>query len=253
MLLMLASLMFGVVSCNKDTNELPPIELKTLEVTKPAYFSEKPFLEARLKQEITTAGETTTLLSWKNVSTVSLFDVDLYYKLCLDNGTCLWEERFRIAAITKDSTSEAMQIYLPEGTNINNLDVSLEVLQYNNETYQLAGVYSGTSLFEVASGDSFFVNATGIINLEGKCSFDLSYGDEQRTVTGEFADTSDFYGNLLNGTDILSPLSLGAYTDTSGNITDVIFMDGPRLGFKLDMQTVGSDSLTTLSFDLLKN
>lgn len=253
MLLMLPALLLGSVSCNKDTNELPPIEVKTLEASKPAYFSEKLFLEARLTQQIAATGETTTELSWKNVSGSDLFNVDVYYKLCLDNGTCLWEERYSIATLTKDSISEATLIYLPEGTNINDLVVTLEVLSYNNETYLLAGVYSGNALFEIASGDSFFVNASGIIDLEGKCSFDLRYGDDQRTVTGDFADTSDFYGKLVNDEDILSPLSLGAFTDTAGNVTDVIYMDGDELGFKLDLTDVGSDSLFTISFDLLKN
>lgn len=255
-ILILSSLlifMLFAVSCNKDTNELPPIEVRELSAKRSASFSGKPFLEAHIQQQISVKGEVRTELSWKNISGIDLTNVEAYYKLCSDDGMCAWEQDLRILDLKTDSLTAATQIYLPNSSNIQALNLTLELFKYNSETYLLAGRYEGVALFEIASGDSFFVNATGIIDLEGKCVFDLTYGDDERAINGTFADTSDFYGKLLNGDDIISTLDLGAYTDTSGNVTDVIYMDGDELGFKLDLAEVGSDSLFTISFDLLKN
>lgn len=241
------------VSCNKDSNELPPIETESIKVSKAAYLSGTPIVEAILEQEIATDGTRSTQLSWKNVLGTDIVGLRVYYKLCSDDGTCYVTDQFRASSISKDSTTAAMPLYFPQDVNVTDLDPYLEVLTYNGQTHTLAGLYTGTAYFEVASGDSFFVNANGLINASGVCNFDLTYGAEQRTISGQFVDTSDFFGSMIVSETEEKPLQLGAYTDTSGTVLDVIVQETPiQLGFRLDVKWVDTDSLTAISFDLLK-
>lgn len=247
-------------ACNKDTNELPPVITEPITIYATDADLNANVILGTIVQSVYNDSIATSI-SFQNLYSSLLDSAVVFVELCPKGekkyGMCSLTRTFAIDSLPPAGITVSENLLLPNGLSINDLDVRLEVIRYKpigSPTIQrFSGIYyNGSARYEVNSGDSFNVLVNGTIDAEGNCNLKMKYGNEYRNISGSFVDSLNFYGELFNDETVLSALSLYSETDSANNVLGGVTQNGNKLTFKLKLNTVGADSLSAISFEIVK-
>lgn len=262
--------LFFVVACNKNSTELPPIITTPKTFSVGGTFNYDSIIKVLFVQS-NLANQDSVAILITNPADSPLTGLRVIVEFCndtpqnFDNCYPVWDTT--LPKLSGRATTAVHNLYLSKNFPLsrNNMHVYIVACDRIN-TNALHGYYSlGYASFEkrgipnpyslgnealqlskATSGKHYFLGCRAYIQPDGFATFRLKdTGKLQYNIFwGKFTDTTSFSGNVTNGAQFLSPVTLKS--------TAKLTIQGVNLNLSI-LNPFTSDTSTTISFNLNRN
>ncbi|MGV3768000.1 MAG: hypothetical protein ACO1NW_17835 [Chitinophagaceae bacterium] len=248
-----------LVACNKNTDQLPPKQVKPQELVKPALINGVQEVDF-LFYKTTVPGSDTVWLKIRNNTPNALTSLRYVVEVCKAVPQHFDNCDLQITAdlpgsLAAGETSEKLFQWVNKGISLDSTLINTGVISYSGlPLHPMANVYHNIyAAFETAPGQTGYfglvrgyvlADGTGLFRLKGK-------NNELLNAAGYFPQTLAYEGLLKKDTEVISPFSLDS---VEVNGTKLLFdTANQRFHFRLGLTAPLNDTIHSISIFTQRN
>lgn len=237
------------LSCNKNTNQLPPIKAPAGIYERTAKLDGVAILDVFFEQTKTSNSDTVWM--WvKNLTPGMLLNTKILVEICdsLENyDMCGLQQPITIDSLPGNDTAGYRLLYINKNINFNTAVINVGILQYEGTSHILGNIYSSIYAGFNTDTNTSFGNVRGYVLADGNSVFRFKWQDAvMYNAKGIFTLDMSYRGQLLHEGNVLAPLVLDSIAITDS--TKALFKrEDDELSFAFKSETGKiSDTITSI-------
>lgn len=247
-----------LLSCNRNTDQLPPKKAPPAELIIPAKTNGLAQVDFIFHQTKNTTGDT-VWLSIRNNSTAAITNLKYLVELCKaapqNYDNCDLQIQGTISdSIHSGKTKEKVFTWTNRNIKLDTTLINVGVIAYSGLLpHPLGNVYSNIyAAFETSTAIGYYGTVRGYVLADGTARFRLKgKNDDQFNAAGLFTQVVDYSGTLTKEGNILTPFALDSVTVGSNRM--LIDTANNKFNFRLKLQTPIQDTIQSLMLFTQRN